>query len=255
MSASGRRTRALFGIRAKGHVGPLAFTTVASHEKSKSNRQTFKGGAAIDTLQLKDYQYIRNMYFFLHEFYRAHLLDFRQLLDGAQFGAENFVDIGRLEVYINDFKTENDAELFAKPGTAWVDPSDSLATIECFDATGNRLHNSGCFEEGTWHRLDPDDDYAVVAEAGYIILNRPVFDSYAMAVHFKTRAPDFDGVLQHETARLNASAESDSLHLKLIKARNARPGFPTWNLEWKNVVPHCLRVFHRPPLRPQDVRG
>ena len=56
-----------------------------------------------------------------------------------------------------------------------------------------------------------------------------------MAVHFKTRAPDFDGALQHETARLNASAESDSLHLKLIKARNARPGFPTWNLEWKNV--------------------
>ena len=230
-----QRNKGLFGIRAKGHIGPLAFTTVASHEKSKSNRQTFKGGAAIDTLQLKDYQYIRNTYFFLHEFYRAHLLDFRRLLDGAQFGAENFVDISRLEVYINDFNTQNDAELFAKPGTAWVDPSDSLSTVECFDAGGNRLRNSGCFEEGTWHRLDPDDDYAIVAEAGYIILNRPVSNSYAMAVYFKTRAPDFDDALQHETARLKTSAESDSLHLKLIKARNARPGFPTWNLEWKNV--------------------
>ena len=230
-----QKNKGLFGIRAKGHVGPLAFTTVASHEKSKSNRQTFKGGAAIDTLQLKDYQYIRNTYFFLHEFYRAHLLDFRSLLDGAQFGAENFVDISRLEVYINDFNTRNDAELFAKPGTAWVDPSDSLATIECFDAAGNRQRNSGCFEEGTWHRLDPDDDYTVVAEAGYIVLNRPVSDPYAMAVYFKTRAPDFDGILQHETERLKTSTESDSLHLKLIKARNARPGFPTWNLEWKNV--------------------
>ena len=48
-----QKNKGLFGIRAKGHVGPLAFTTVASHEKSKSNRQTFKGGAAIDTLQLK----------------------------------------------------------------------------------------------------------------------------------------------------------------------------------------------------------
>ena len=230
-----QKNKGLFGIRAKGHIGPLAFTTVASHEKSKSNRQTFKGGAAIDTLQLKDYQYIRNTYFFLHEFYRAHLSDFRSLLAGAQFGAENSVDISRLEVYINDFNTRNDAELFAKPGTAWVDPSDSLATIECFDAAGNRRRNSGCFEEGTWHRLDPDDDYSVVAEAGYIILNRSVSDPYAMAVHFKTRAPDFDGALQHETARLKTSAESDSLHLKLIKARNARPGFPTWNLEWKNV--------------------
>ena len=230
-----QKNKGLFGIRAKGHVGPLAFTTVASHEKSKSNRQTFKGGAAIDTLQLEDYRYIRNTYFFLHEFYRTHLLDFRSLLDGAQFGSENFVDISRLEVYINDFNTRNDAELFAKPGTAWVDPSDSLSTVECFDAAGSRLRNSGCFEEGTWHRLDPDDDYAVVAEAGYIILNRSVYDSHAMAVHFKTRAPDFDGALQHETARLNASAESDSLHLRLIKARNARPGFPTWDLEWKNV--------------------
>ena len=230
-----QKNKGLFGIRAKGHIGPLAFTTVASHEKSKSNRQTFKGGAAIDTLQLKDYDYIRNAYFFLHEFYRTHLRDFRSLLDGVQFGAENFVDISRLEVYINDFNTRNDAELFARPGTAWVDPSDSLSTIECFDAAGNRLRNSGCFEEGTWHRLDPDDDYAVVAEAGYIILNRPVSNPYAMAVHFKTRAQDFDGVLQRETARLKAGAESDSLHLKLIKARNARPGFPTWNLEWKNV--------------------
>lgn len=230
-----QKNKGLFGIRAKGHVGPLAFTTVASHEKSKSNRQTFKGGAAIDTLQLRDYQYIRNTYFFLHEFYRAHLADFRSLLEGVPFGPENFVDISRLEVYINDFNTRNDAELFAKPGVAWVDPSDSLSTIECFDAAGNRLRNSGCFEEGTWHRLDPDDDYSVVAEAGYIILNRPVSAPYAMAVHFKTNAPDFDGTLQQETARLTAGAESDSLYLKLIKARNPRPGFPTWNLEWKNV--------------------
>ena len=247
-----QKNKGLFGIRAKGHIGPLAFTTVASHEKSKSNRQTFKGGAAIDTLQLEDYQYIRNTYFFLHEFYRAHLLDFRSLLDGVQFGPENFVDISRLEVYINDFNTRNDAELFARPGTAWVDPSDSLATIECFDAAGNRRRNSGCFEEGTWHRLDPDDDYAVVAEAGYIVLNRPVSNPYAMAVHFKTSAPDFDGTLQHETARLKTSSESDSLHLKLIKARNARPGFPHLEPRVEKRVPHCLWVFHRPPLRSQD---
>ena len=30
-------------------------------------------------------------------------------------------------------------------------------------------------------------------------------------------------------------AETDSLQLKLIKPREARPGFPTWDLEWKNV--------------------
>ena len=232
-----QQNKGLFGIRAKGHLGPFAFTTVASHEKSKSNRQSFKGGAAVDTLEIKDHQYIPNTYFFLHEFYRANLPDFRQLLEGAQFGPENFVDINRLEVYINDFNTNNDAELFAKPGIAWVDASDTLGTseIQCFDAAGGRLQNSGCFEEGTWHRLDPDDDYTVVSGAGYIILNRVVNETYAMAVHFKALDPGFDGPLQSETARLNTSTASDSLQLKLIKARNARPGFPTWNLEWKNV--------------------
>ena len=232
-----QQNKGLFGIRAKGHLGPFAFTTVASHEKSKSNRQSFKGGAAVDTLEIKDHQYIPNTYFFLHEFYRANLPDFRRLLEGAQFGPENFVDIKRLEVYINDFNTNNDAELFAKPGIAWVDASDTLGTseIQCFDAAGGRLQYSGCFEEGTWHRLDPDDDYTVVAEAGYIILNRVVNETYAMAVHFKALDPGFDGPLQSETARLNTSTASDSLQLKLIKARNARPGFPTWNLEWKNV--------------------
>ncbi|MBN62269.1 MAG: cell surface protein SprA [Gemmatimonadetes bacterium] len=232
-----QQNKGLFGIRAKGHLGPFAFTTVASHEKSKSNRQTFKGGAAVDTLEIKDYQYIRNTYFFLHEFYRANLPDFRSLLEGAQFGAENFVNVNSLEVYINDFNTNNDAELFAKPGIAWVDESDTLGTaeIQCFDAAGNRLQNSGCFEEGTWHRLDPDDDYAVVAEAGYIILQRPISEPHAMAVHFKTLDQGFNGPLQRETGRLNTGTSADSLQLKLIKARNARPGFPTWNLEWKNV--------------------
>ena len=231
-----QQNKGLFGIRAKGHLGPLAFTTVASHEKSKSNRQTFKGGAAVDTLVIRDYQYLRNTYFYLHEFYRANLPDFRVLNQGAQFSAESFVDVGALEVYVNDFNTNNDAETYAKPGVAWVDPSDTLGTaeIQCFNGAGTRLQNSGCFETGTWELLDPDEDYTIVAEAGYLILERPVTESYALAVRYRTLDPSFDGPVQRETARF-VTASADSLELKLIKARNARPGFPTWNLEWKNV--------------------
>jgi len=232
-----QQNKGLFGIRAKGHLGPLAFTTVASHEKSKSNRQTFKGGAAVDTLSIKDYQYQRNTYFFLHEFYRANLPDFRKLNEGAQFGSASFVDVDRLEIYVNDFNTNNDAENYAKAGAAWVDPSDTLGTaeIQCFNAAGTRIENSGCFETGTWRKLDPDQEYTVVAEAGYVIMERPVSEAHALAVRYRTLDPTFDGPVQRETARLTTSADSDSLQLKLIKARNARPGFPTWSLEWKNV--------------------
>ena len=230
-----QQNKGLFGIRAKGHLGPLAFTTIASHEKSKSNRQTFKGGVAADTLEVRDYQYLRNTYFFLHEFYRANLTDFRSLSEGAQFSSENFVDVNQIEVYINDFNTNNDAETFAKPGEAWVDPSDVLdADVNCFGPDQVRLRNSGCYESGTWQLLDPDQEYTVISEAGYIIMERPINERYALAVRYKTNDPDFDGLVQRENQRLNV-AGNDSLVLKLIKPRNARPGFPTWNLEWKNV--------------------
>ena len=59
----------------------------------------------------------------------------------------------------------------------------------------------------------------------------------------KPRAPDFDGALQHETARLNASAESDSLHLRLIKARKRPPGFSHLGSRVEKRVPHCPLGF------------
>ncbi len=231
-----QQNKGLFGIRAKGRVGPMTFTTVASHEKSKSNRQTFKGGAAVDTLLIKDYQYLRNTYFFLHEFYRANLPDFRELNRGAQFSSESFIDVNTLQIYVNDFNTNNDAEDQARVGIAWVDASDTLGTaeIQCFDALGGRLQNSGCVETGTWKLLDPDDDYTVVAEAGYVIMQRPISEGFALAVAYRALDPSSDGPVQRDTGRLVATG-ADSLQLKLIKARNARPGFPTWNLEWKNV--------------------
>ena len=74
--------KGLFGIRAKGHLGPMAFTTIASHEKSESNRKTFRGGAQVDTFTVRDFDYIRNRYFFLGLRYRDRLGDFRELASG-----------------------------------------------------------------------------------------------------------------------------------------------------------------------------
>ena len=33
----------------------------------------------------------------------------------AQFSPESFVDVNALDVYVNDFNTNNDAETYAKP--------------------------------------------------------------------------------------------------------------------------------------------
>ena len=204
--------KGLFGIRAKGRLGPLGFTTIASHEKSQGNRKTFRGGATADTTEKRDYEYVQRKYFFLDEFYRDNLPDYSRLALSSQIRAEDFVDDISLEVYINDFSTRSDAELLAKEGIASV------------DVEGPVVEESGFVERGTWHRLDPDDGYTLVSGAGFIILERSVSDREALAVSYRTA----DG-------RQFGDTRGDTLKLKLLKAQDSRPTFPTWDLEWRNV--------------------
>ena len=207
--------KGLFGIRASGRLGPVGFTTIASHEKSESNRQTFRGGAQVDTTTVRDYSYLRNTYFFLDSIYRQRLGDFSEVGAGlpGDYNPEDDIDEATLQVFVNDFNVNNDAEQLATEGRALVDVSDP--------AEGR----TGYTEVGTWHRLDPDNDYALVPQLGYIILRTPVQDRHALAVAYRTRAG----------RQVGRVVQGDSLSLKLIKARDARPDFPTWDLEWKNV--------------------
>ncbi len=224
--------KGLFGIRAKGHIGPFAFTTIASHEESESNRQSFRGGAQIDTVEIRDYQYVRNQYFFLDDVYRDQLTDFAVLNTGIpeDFDPTAAIDETSLQVYINDFNVSNDPEQLARPGRAFADLSNPDDP------------RTGYTEVGTWHRLDPDNDYSMVSALGYIVLRVPVQDRHALAVAYRTVAGDGVGF---------TPAQPDSLKLRLLKARDARTEFPTWNLEWKNVY-RIVRGFSRGRLFDED---
>ena len=207
-----QRLKGLFGFRTKGNVGPMTFTAIASHEKSKGNRRSLQGGAVADTVTVRDYQFLRNKIFFLDEFYRANLTDFRQVSQRALIAPEDFIDPSFLQVFLNDFNTINDQEKRAREGIALVDLDGSLRD------------ESGWIERGTWHQLDPDNDYSLLDGGGYIILQRPVQDRHALAVSYRTAGGTQVG-----------NTQGDTLRLKLIKAQDARPDFPTWDLEWKNV--------------------
>ena len=224
-----QQLKGLFGFRTKGNVGPMSFTAIASHEKSKGNRRSLSGGAVADTVTLRDHQYMRNKVFFLDEFYRVNLTDFRQVARRPEIAAEDFVDFSFLQVFVNDFNTNNDQEKRAREGVAVVFEADSLARAQNV-APGTPVFpaqirdESGWIERGTWHQLDPDNDYALLDGGGYISLRQPIQDRHALAVSYRTA-----GGMQV------GSAQGDTLQLKLIKARDARPEFPTWDLEWKNV--------------------
>ena len=224
--------KGLFGIRASGHLGDLAFTTIASHEKSESNRQSFRGGAQVDTVEIRDYQYIRNQWFFLDETYRERLTDYSELNSGipADFEPNDRIDVQSLQIFINDFNVNNDAEQLSRPGVASVDPSQPTNSA------------TGFSEIGTWHRLDPDNDYAIQADLGYVTLRVAVRERHALAVTYRTVGGQQVG---------QVPAAPDSLRLRLIKARDARPEFPTWDLEWKNVY-QIVRGFSRGRLFDED---
>ncbi|MFH1570340.1 MAG: cell surface protein SprA, partial [Gemmatimonadota bacterium] len=216
--------KGLFGIRASGHLGPVGFTTIASHEKSESNRQTFRGGAQVDTSSVRDYQYLHNLYFYLDEVYRARLSDYGEIATGTpgDYDPADDIDETSLQVFVNDFNVNNDAEQLAKEGKAVV------------DVTNPAESRTGFAESGTWQKLDPDNDYALVPQLGYIILRTAVQDRHALAVAYRTRGGRTVGRV----------VPGEPLLLKLLKARDARPDFPTWNLEWKNVY-QIVRGFAR----------
>ena len=225
--------KGLFGIRATGRLGPLGFTTIASHEKSESKRSTFKGGARVDTVTIRDYEYMPRTYFFLDPVYGERLEDYRQVAQARpqDFNPADIIDERSLEVYINDFNVNNDPEQLAKPGIAWVDAEYQANRVNGTWGQHEIDESSGYFEQGTWHRLDPDNDYGLVAELGYIILRTPIAERHSLAVRYRTvgsAAASIEGEQFGDT-------RGDTLQLKLIQARDPRPNFPTWDLEWRNV--------------------
>ncbi len=234
--------KGLFGIRARGRLGPLGFTTIASHEKSESKRSTFRGGARVDTMTIKDYEYLPRTYFFLDPVYGERLEDYREVARARpqDFNPADIIDERSLEVYINDFNVNNDPEQLAKQGIAWVDAEYTANRVNGTWGQHEIDESSGYFEQGTWHRLDPDDDYGLVAELGYIVMRTPIAERHSLAVRYRTVGSAAASVAGEQFG----DTRGDTLQLKLIQARDSRPNFPTWDLEWRNVY-RISRSFAR----------
>jgi len=206
--------KGLFGIRSKFKLGGLDITAIASQEKGSSSTKTFRGTAEENTRKIRDYQYKRSTYFFLDERYR-------KKFEESSYPEVNYDpadSIVSIEVYLDDANPYNNDELRAMPGWAFADPNDPDSTT------------SGAYERGNFHRLDPETDYFVDNALGYIVIDAMLSDNYILAVAYRTASGEVFGDDSYDPSDPN-----DEVKLKLIKPRNPRPGYPTWNLEWKNV--------------------
>jgi len=65
----GGSNKGLFGIKTNLQVGDFYFTGIASLEKGEQQKLTISGGASESKTTVRDYDYIKNRYFFVDEYY------------------------------------------------------------------------------------------------------------------------------------------------------------------------------------------
>ena len=64
------QNKGLFGVKALSKLGPVNITSIASLEKTKKQSQKYKGTSELKLNQIQDYDYRKNLYFFIHEWFR-----------------------------------------------------------------------------------------------------------------------------------------------------------------------------------------
>ena len=213
--------KGLFGIRGEGRLGPLKFTAIASQEKSEANTQSFRGSAEEKTTEIRDYDYKTNTYFFVDQVFRRQFENDRTSFDAIRFDPNNSLSV--LEVYVDDGINTNNLNdnTFALRG---------VAQPMVYDEVTDQIHDEAGIE-GYYHRLDPQRDYYVDRDLGFIVFTNRVAENWSVGVYIETGDGRTFGDLTYDT-----QDENSKITLKLVKAKNQRASnLDTWDLEWKNV--------------------
>ena len=212
----------LFGVKTTSKFGPMDITAIASVVNTEKKSEQYKGTSESQTQQIKDYNYIKNQYFFIHEWFRngtttslsgapVQIPPFYPLKEGLhQIGN---VVIRNFELYQLDQSTNSETN----PGTAFADLENPE---ESNDQTGN------------FKRLEQGQDYTLSEDLGFIRLRQKATDevigcTYVIAdrVTGDTLSIIGEGI----------TSTNDVLKLKMLKPRNLNPSHPVWPLMFKNV--------------------
>ena len=209
----GGSSAGLFGVKTEMQIGNLALTAIASQEKGENKRQTFTGGAMEEAKKIQDSDYRRFTYFFIDSRYRDQFRKYsRQWV--------HTYDPNRVitDIFVYKSAPGYDQKPEQIPGVA------SPADIVNF---------AGEIYSGNFILLQPNTDYYIQKDLGYIAMTNPLNEEEVLGVAFNTIGGETIG-------DVNYIADPDPtkripINLRLIKANGPRPELSTWNLEWKNV--------------------
>ncbi len=218
-------SQGLFGVKAISKFGPIDVTSIAAVEQTKKAKQNYKGAGQSQTQIIKDYEYVKNQYFFIHEWFRngistsvngntITLPSYYPLDDEGRHSRGEF-QVADFELYKLDLSNNPAADV----GTAYIDPD-------------NKNENATYNKEGTFLRMERDIDYFLSVDLGYIRLRSRSQEQILACSYLLVNSTTGDTVLTVGHGLI----ESDStLVLKMLKPQSSHPNHPTWDLMFKNV--------------------
>lgn len=218
-------SQGLFGIKAISKLGPIDITTIAAVEQTKKAEKEYKGSGQAQTQKIRDYEYVKNQYFFINEWFRNGV---STVVDGKSINLPPYYPLDEEGRHLRGDYRVADFELYkldlsnnpaADIGTAYIDPAKKDENV-----TYNK--------EGTFLRMERDIDYFLSVDLGYIRL-RSRSQEQILACHYllvNSTTGDTTLTVGH------GLIESDStLVLKMLKPQSPHPNHPTWDLMFKNV--------------------
>ena len=224
------KNQGLFGIKSISKLGPIDITTIASIEKAKKEQEEYKGGAQSNTQQIRDVDWLKNRYFFIHPWFRNGVdtavvqdLVIQQVSIPSFYPLRNGLHyIGNLVVKNFElYKSINTNEAGAVTGTAYINPLNPLDSAYIDDN-----------ETGNFIRLEAGTNYVLSADLGYIRLRDMVMNEILGCSFVLEDRNTGDTVLVVGAA---ADSAGTNLSLMMLKPRNSHPNHPIWPLMFKNV--------------------
>ncbi len=221
------QNQGLFGIKSLSKLGPVDITSIASLEKTKKQSQKYKGTSELSKNEIQDYDFRKNLYFFIHEWFRNGSDDILSE-NGFQLAIPSYyplvnglhsignVVVRNFELYKIDASNNPQAD----PGTAFIDPENP----ELFTDKS---------KEGTYIKLERGSDYTINEDLGFIRMQSSL-QNEIIAAHFEI-ADRTSGQIIHKVGADIGEIGNDTLILKMIKAQSSHPNHPVWDLMFKNV--------------------
>ncbi len=213
------KNNGLFGLKALMKLGGLDVTAIASVEKGKKEKLSVDGGAQQTSNAIKDYEYRRNLYYFLD-------YDFRDTFyegffdNGGRFTYDPNRIIADLEVY----KSINIETAGSVYGYAHVDPG--------YPENPDSVY----MEQRVFKRLELDQEYIANLNLGFIRLSTLVQESEVLAVTYRVVDAGGNTVSNKEYGDWDRPlSDTTDIILKLIKPQQMIPSHPCWDLEFKNI--------------------